>query len=761
MSHYQDYMDAGFRIFGIHKIISGRCGCGDPDCEAVGKHPRMTNWQNAPHWSDDQIESMEEMGHFDTGFGVNVNGYIVIDVDARNGGVDAFHKLCADHETDYLGESGFAVETGSGGGSMHIYFKAPEGVSLVQHVKEYEGIDFKSTGFVVGAGSLHKTGMQYEALHGFPDDVSDAPEKLIELLKRPEKHRAVMSGNIVDISDSEISNMLGYIENTDSTDYEQWIRVGMAIHECTSGDGFDLWVNWSQKSRKHNFHSMEKKWHSFGKSGNPVGIGTLIYYAEQNGYKPSVDFSPTVDYSTGDDIAFDGPDPHIDLLRPPGFVGELTEWVNSQCLFKRENLAVGVALSAVSNITGMRVVDDLLGVKINLLTFCVAASATGKEAIQQSYTKIMQAAGMLPAVYGSIKSEQEIYRNLLRHQGAFYNIGELGLQLKKIVESKNDYYKGAIASLMDIYTKADGILTISGDMKEEVEQELRRELAAIEKSIDAKGQTDLLKKKKMSVESRLESISAGISKPFLGVIGYTTPSTFDGLMTPQEGESGFIGRSMIFEEKEVHPRIKKGHTIKDMDERMELTLKGLRNPGTFDLAGDDRIEHTGQKTTIPTEPRAAERLLVDVEAYFYERGKDLAGSPSLVPVVRRAFELVSKISLILAAPSGLRTLEHVEWAFALVDRDVKKKIMLIRSNDEFSADEAIAATILGLLDVESEIGEGVVLNRCQKRKFENGKVLSVLTQLAEKGIIIRREYLHPKNKKKVVKYLLHESASNI
>lgn len=758
MNQVYDYLEAGFRIFGLHKIERGQCACDNEECEAIGKHPRMSNWQNVPMWSDDQLEVMEQTGHFDTGFGVLCDGFLIIDVDARNGGVDSFNKLCADHDFDYLGEAGFAVRTGSGNGSMHLYYKINEPTALVQHMDSYEGIDFKSSGFIVGNGSLHKSGADYTTIHGLPQDVKEAPAKIIELLRKPERHRALVSGIAIDVSEQEIADMLKFIANNNKTDYEKWIAIGMAIHDATDGSGYNLWEKWSSTCEKHNPAMMERKWHSFGKAGNPVGLGTLIHYARESGYEESATFEPTVEYEVE---LGEGPDQNIDLLRPPGFVGDLTTWVNGQCRFKRENLSVAVALNATANICGMRVTDDLLGNRTNLLTFCVASSATGKEAIQQAYTKIMQEAGMLQAVYGGIKSEQEIYRNLLRHQGAFYNIGELGLQLKKIVESKNDYYKGATASLMDIYTKADGILTISGDLKVEVETELKKELASVTKQIDNKGGLDYLVKREKSLSARLESIGAGIANPFLSVIGYTTPSTFDGLMTPQEGESGFVGRSMIFEEKEAHPRIKKGHKIEPMPESLRTSLLHLRSPGTFSTEEPDRIEHSGALAIIPTEEKAAARLLDGVESYFYNLGTSLLGQPSLVPVVRRAFELVAKISLILAAPHGLRTLEHVEWAFALVDRDVKKKIMLIRSNDEIRVGDALGATILGCMDDEIPVSHGVVIDRCRKKKFEEKVVLALLDRMIAENLIVRNVTKHGGNGRQVIKYLLGKGAASI
>lgn len=758
MNQIYDYLESGFRIFGLHKIEQGKCACDNEECTAIGKHPRMSNWQNVPMWSDDQLEVMEQTGHFDTGFGVLCDGFLIIDVDARNGGVDSFNKLCADHDFDYLGNAGFAVRTGSGNGSMHLYYKIAEPTALVQHLDAYEGIDFKSSGFIVGNGSLHASGADYTNIHGSPQDVTEAPARIIEILRKPERHRAMVSGIAIDVSEQEIADMLSHIDA--DCDHEKWVKIGMAIHEATNGVGLDLWNDWSSRGEKYpTFGQIEKRWHSFGKSGNPVGLGTLIHYARESGYEESATFEPTVEYS--EEVLSDGPDQNIDLLRPPGFVGELADWVNGQCRFKRENLAVAVALNAVANICGMRVTDDLLGNRTNLLTFCVASSATGKEAIQQAYTKIMQEAGMLQAVYGGIKSEQEIYRNLLRHQGAFYNIGELGLQLKKIIESKNDYYKGATASLMDIYTKADGVLTISGDLKVEVETELKKELASVSKQIDNKGELDYLMSREKSLTERLESIGAGIANPFLSVIGYTTPSTFDGLMTPQEGESGFVGRSMIFEEKEAHPRIKKGHKIKDMPDSLRASLLHLRSPGSFSTETPDRIEHHGPLAVIPTEEKAADRLLNGVESYFYELGTSLLGQPALVPVVRRAFELVAKISLILAAPHGLRTLEHVEWAFALVDRDVKKKLMLIRSNDEIRVGDALGATILGCMDDEIPVSHGVVMDRCRKKKFEEKVVLSLMDKMIEDNLIVRNESKHGGNGRTIIKYLLGAGAASI
>jgi hypothetical protein len=157
MAILYDYIDSGLKVFGLHGVDdNGNCTCGNPECKALFKHPIMSNWQHTPQWSDEQIETFEIMGHFKTGFGVLCAGLLVIDVDARNGGVESFKRLV--EKMPAAGKAAFVVNTGSGNGSQHHYFKLSEPVALLQSHPDFVGIDFKTSGFVVGAGSMHASG---------------------------------------------------------------------------------------------------------------------------------------------------------------------------------------------------------------------------------------------------------------------------------------------------------------------------------------------------------------------------------------------------------------------------------------------------------------------------------------------------------------------------------------------------------------------------------------------------------------------------
>lgn len=286
---YRQYQDAGFKIFGIYGADeNGVCLCDNPRCNAPFKHPVSKNWQHTPEWDDDQITAMELSGQFDTGYGVLCNGFIVVDVDARNGGVESYQQLNEDLNGALL-SAAMIVRTGSGGGSRHLYFKAPAGVSLQTKLTNYPGIDFKSSGYVVGAGSLHASGARYELLEGNPEDIALAPQELIDLLARPETHRTSINDRQIDVTDNDIMNMLQHV--SPDCDHETWVRCGMAIHHATNGAGFDIWDSWSAKGAKYpGSKTLSKRWDSFGKAERPVTLGTLAHYAEMNGWHWPVEF---------------------------------------------------------------------------------------------------------------------------------------------------------------------------------------------------------------------------------------------------------------------------------------------------------------------------------------------------------------------------------------------------------------------------------------------------------------------------------------
>lgn len=735
----QHFYDAGMRVFGLYGFDDyGRCNCGISSCKAPGKHPLISSWQHTPDWSEEQWEICQISGQFESGYGVLLNGILVVDVDARNGGVDSYKKLI--DKIPEISGAGLVVATGSGGGSKHLYFSIEKDIAMVQHLDDYPGVDFKSSGFVVGPGSMHASGNRYEAVIGTPYDISPAPAALIDLLKKPDSYRASFDGEYRDVSEGEIADMLSFIDP--DCDHETWIRCGMAIHHATQGAGFDLWERWSHGSKEGKYpgvDALQRRWHSFGKSSNPVTLGTLDHYARSAGWKQSVTFES--------DMVVDEPEgalpfsiAGVDLLRPPGFVGDVVRWINAQCRYPREHLAVAAGLTAMGNVAGLRYTDDRDDISLNLFTFCVSGSGTGKEAVQQAMAEIHRAAGVHIATHGSIKSEQEIIRNLIRNQAAYYIIDEIGILLSKIENARKKggaaYLDGVIGQLMAAYSKANGFMLLTGDTKDDVRNALRAELAACRKSIaeneDGSGGAA---RRVPGLERALDQIDSGLERPFLSLIGFTTPVTFDGLVTREATENGFIGRSILINEKETNPRAKRGFRKEPMPERMRNALIGLHTGGDYDPT-ITRVEHYGERHRITTDANA-HAMLDDALTYFEEKAEGFKSTNGFEAVPRRGYEMVSKVSAILAAPSGIRTAEHVRWAFALVDRDVEYKAMLAFSNEESAnAEQKLYAAILNRIDHEHGETLAVLANRL--RKYKREQIAAALKKLAEQGLVIEK-----------------------
>lgn len=755
IEEWQEYVDAGLKIFGLYGVDGkGDCECGWPECQAIMKHPRISNWPSVPFWSDEQLETFQALGHFKTGFGVVCSGWLVVDVDSRNGGVASYEKLLED--IPEISECGFIVETGSGGGSKHLYFQAPVGVAMVQSHPRFKGIDFKSSGYLVGAGSLHASGGRYKTVVGSPSDIGPAPEALVELLRKPEKHRVDYDGSTVDVSEQDISELLSFIGP--DLEYESWIKLGMAIHHCTGGLGFDIWDDWSSKGAKYpGPDRLERHWHSFGKSANPAGYGTLIHYARQGGYVDDVTFEYQGETFEFDVLDTDG----LDLLRPPGFVGDLCQWINDQCLYPRENLAVAAALSAVSALAGMRFVDELDGMSANLIAFCVAGSGTGKEAVAQAYLEIMRAAGIQGAVHGGFKSEQELYRNLIRHQAALYCVDELGLTLRKLENASKrggaSYLEGIIGTVMSVYSKANGFLPVTGDLKEEIREVLTKELARAEKRLDdlPADSSQEIRRERLEheierVRTALERINDGLDSPYLTVLGYTTPVTFNDLMSFEQATNGFMARAMIFTDLETNPRRKAKFSKRKMPDSLQNAIRNLWAPGQFDMAAPtvERVEYRGDKTGIPTTEGAAEAMDAVYER-FHSMAEDQKDGTGLEAIPRRGYELASKVSLLLAMPGGVRTAEHVRWAYALARRDVDMKIKMAYAQTHEEADSGLAARVLSLVTKEHGETLGVINNRL--RSTPKDQVEALLAKMVEQGMLRVEEDQHKYNKKQLVK----------
>lgn len=423
----------------------------------------------------------------------------------------------------------------------------------------------------------------------------------------------------------------------------------------------------------------------------------------------------------------------LDLQRPPGFVGHVADWIDSQCRYPRRRLAVASAIVAVGNIGGMRYQDARDGITANMIAFCVAASSTGKEAVMQAFNDLHRAAGVSGAIHGSIKSEQEIMRNAIDQQASYYSIDEIGIFLTKVRKAQRGnsgaiYLEGVFGAIMSLYSKASSFMPLGGDTARELRKSLTAGLSRAEESGDEKS-IELYRRK-------LDTLDRGIERPFMSLMGYTTPSTFDGVMDGETATQGLVGRAIIVNEPDINPAPRLGFTKPDLPMTMGMKL--------FHLSGREHgetgpIDHTGQdRESVETEADAT-ALLDSILLWLIEYGHDAAeetGEAS-VAMVRRSFEMIAKISFIFGLADGVRTVDHVRWAFAYCKAELDAKVALVFANDNAKArpDEALAARILGRLDPDKGKSVSVIANQV---KADKEKVSEILTKLESQNLAAQK-----------------------
>jgi hypothetical protein len=234
--------------------------------------------------------------------------------------------------------------------------------------------------------------------------------------------------------------------------------------------------------------------------------------------------------------------------------------------------------------------------------------------------------------------------------------------------------------------------------------------------------------------------------------GCTVPITFDTLVDYKSATNGFIGRCLIFYERETVPEYKEDFKPRAMPDPLKMTLIQLFSGGEFSIGKKPwRIQNNSARIEVPSEPNAI-KMLKDTHKWLWSAAQDQKGKSGLESLMLGAYELVAKVSLILAVGEGLRTAEHVRWAFALVKNDIEQKIALVVSNDRAKDAPATAlkARVVGLVSGDDGETLGVVANRCRGVKKED--VEKALNDLVTSGHVRKEETVHPKTKKVVARF---------
>ena len=222
-------------------------------------------------------------------------GFVVIDLDYKDGkdGLSEISRIC---NIEDWGRSVPSVLTPSKG--LHFYFAAPAEKLKSTSEKLAPGVDTRGQGgYVIAPPSQAPTGT-YELLQ-CPDELPPIPADLEAALRQ-----AGILGNAPQASKPatvpppnpdafrqaqrfEIESALAALDPDAS--YDQWVQVGMALHDFDPSAGFELWDAWSQTGQKYKPGETVAKWASFGNTpanGPRITLRTLFARARDAGWTP-------------------------------------------------------------------------------------------------------------------------------------------------------------------------------------------------------------------------------------------------------------------------------------------------------------------------------------------------------------------------------------------------------------------------------------------------------------------------------------------
>jgi P4 family phage/plasmid primase-like protien len=202
------YASKGWKILPVHGVVDDKCTCGKvhEEIKDAGKHPAIGAWNNEATTDPQKISGWWDANpNYNIGVFARESGFLVIDVDPRNGGDTSFLKLeeLAKGELPptveaitglYAGERGIGEVRG-----RHFIYKCRSNEKFIANFKKVglDGIDVKHNGYILLAPSRHFSGVNYQWKPGHSPsqiEIAEAPEELLAVIRQKSSTVTAYSG---------------------------------------------------------------------------------------------------------------------------------------------------------------------------------------------------------------------------------------------------------------------------------------------------------------------------------------------------------------------------------------------------------------------------------------------------------------------------------------------------------------------------------------------------------------------------------------
>lgn len=278
-TQFEPLLKAGFTLIPLHRWDATRSNKSGRNLP-VGKTPVDANWTTRDYDSRRIATRAAKTG---ANVGVRLSpDWIVVEYDPRRDFDQEWTRFCVlfDFDPDLYP----CVQ--SGGGGLHCYARKPSNVKVVDTLKQFDSIEFKSSGRqMVAPGSRHPNGMPYRWL---PNTMAleDAPgltSKLLEAVRRPEIDLMVTGGG--EHKPEDIDKMLSGLKPEDFRDESCWRELMMACHHASGGEARQEFIDWSWSDPKYTGdETVGRRWDSLHSDrAGAITVATLYKALSQAG----------------------------------------------------------------------------------------------------------------------------------------------------------------------------------------------------------------------------------------------------------------------------------------------------------------------------------------------------------------------------------------------------------------------------------------------------------------------------------------------
>lgn len=321
------------------------------------------------------------------------------------------------------------------------------------------------------------------------------------------------------------------------------------------------------------------------------------------------------------------------LLKPPGLVGDICQWINDTALKDQPLLTLGAALAFCGALFG-RKVKDQWGNRTNLYVMSVAPSSAGKDHARKQIKALVEAAHMNEIFGGEdVTSDAAIEKRMQDHPVSLFLMDEIGHLMQSIKSSggSSPHLAKILPCLMKLYSSAGGTY-------------LGKEYAALERR--------------------------EINQPCCCLYGTTTPEKLCNGITPDEIQDGWLGRVLVCISDTNPPKDYERAVYRPVPEHLITAVRTWwdRTIPPPETAGNILAETECWQITVPTTPEAHERFLALEDIAEQRAAQDT--HKGVDKLWGKAGELARRVGLIVAAGDRYEspeiTLTHADYACNLI-----------------------------------------------------------------------------------------------